>query len=54
MLRSLFLVHATESHANGTRGDNDNPVALSPQVDCRANNESYDWEERVIALLVEN
>ena len=52
MLRSLFDIHPPEPHANGSRRDDDDLVAILSQPDGRLYYRGQDGKERLMALFV--
>lgn len=54
MLWPLVDTHAAETDADGPRGDDDDPVAIFPQLDGRVNDEGQGGQQRLMRLLVDD
>lgn len=52
MLGTLVDLHSLETNANGSRGDNDNSVAILSQLESSVYNQSEDWQEGFMSLLI--
>lgn len=54
MLGPVIDVHTAQSNANGTRGDDDNSVAIFLELGSRVDNECENWKKRFMCCLVDN
>jgi hypothetical protein len=54
MLGPLLYVHPPQADANGARRDDDDLVAILPQLHGRLNYRRQDGEEGLMALFVDN
>ncbi len=54
VLGAALNVHAAETNADGSRGDNDHAVAFLPELDCRVDDQRQDGQKRLMSLFVHN
>lgn len=54
MLGPLVDIHAAQANADGAGRDNDNFVAIFPQLHCRLYYGRQDGQKRLVGLLIDN
>lgn len=54
VLGAALNIHATETNANGTRGDNDDTVALLSELDCGIDDQRQNGKKRLMSGFVHN
>ncbi len=50
---SLFHIHSAESHGNGSRGDNDDPVSIVDEGNSGFDDEGKNRQQGLMSLLVD-
>ena len=54
MLRAFLDVHPSEANPDGPRGDNDYAVAIFAQFHSCVDDESQNWEQGLVGLLIDD
>lgn len=51
----FFLnIHSPQANADGARGDNDDPMAMFPELDRRVHDQGQDGQKGLMSLFVNN
>jgi hypothetical protein len=54
VLGTLFNVHSPQANANGARGDDDDSVAIFPQLVGRVHNEGQYGQQGLMGIFIDD